>query len=290
MNYRHVFHAGNAADVMKHAVLAWLLDRLRAKPAPFFVLDTHAGIGRYDLDDQAARRTGEAVRGIRRVLSRPVDGLPDCLSPYLETIRSLNAEGGDGDPIRHYPGSPWLARSLMRPDDRLLLAELHADDVRTLRALFQGDRQVSVHHMDGWLSLKAHLPPRERRGLVVIDPPFEAPDEYERMVAALAIAHRRWATGQYLLWYPVKDRATVWRFHQMLEDTGIPRMLAAELCWSDDDRSDRLNGSGLILVNPPWKTQETLSTMLPALQKALDAGIGPVGCHWIRGEDGSTAL
>lgn len=287
MNYRHAFHAGNAADVMKHAVLAWFLDRLRAKDAPFFVLDTHAGIGRYDLDDQAASRTGEALRGIRRVLAGGgAESLPDGAKPYLDLLARLN-EGVAG--VRHYPGSPLITRMMMREQDRLLLAELHADDVQTLRTLFRDDRQTAVHHMDGWLSLKAHLPPKERRGLVVIDPPFEAPDEYERMVAALALAHRRWATGQYLLWYPVKDRSTIWRFHQMLEDTGIPRMLAAELCWSDDDRSDRLNGSGLILVNPPWKTEETLSELLPALATALAAGTGPTGCRWLRDESGKTA-
>lgn len=287
MNYRHIFHAGNAADVMKHAVLAWILDRLRAKEAPFFVLDTHAGIGRYDLEDQAAIRTGEALRGIRRVLADGgAERLPTGATPYLDLLARLN-NGPDG--IRVYPGSPLIARMMMREQDRLVLAELHADDVKTLRALFQDDRQVAVHHMDGWLSLKAHLPPKERRGLVVIDPPFEAPDEFERLVAALALAHRRWPTGQYLLWYPVKDRAAVWRFQQMLEDTGIPKMLAAELCWSDDDRSDRLNGSGLILVNPPWKTEETLSALLPALQAGLAAGAGPVGCRWLRDENGKPA-
>ena len=193
MNYRHVFHAGNAADVMKHAVLAWVLDRLRVKDTPFFVLDTHAGIGRYDLDDQAAGRTGEAERGIRRVLA---DGgalaLPDGAKPYLDLLARLN----DGAAmVRTYPGSPLITRMMMREQDRLVLAELHGEDVRTLRSLFHRDAQVAVHHMDGWLSLKAHLPPKERRGLVIIDPPFEAPDEYERLVAALALAHRRWATG-----------------------------------------------------------------------------------------------
>ncbi|OYQ37684.1 23S rRNA (adenine(2030)-N(6))-methyltransferase RlmJ [Niveispirillum lacus] len=285
MNYRHAFHAGNAADVMKHAVLAWVLERLRGKEAPFFVLDTHAGIGRYDLDDQAASRTGEALRGVRRVIAG-ASALPDAARPYLDLLARLN-EGATT--VRHYPGSPLITRMMMRGQDRLLLAELHAEDVQTLRNLFRTDAQVSVHHMDGWLSLKAHLPPKERRGLVVIDPPFEAPDEYERMVAALVLAYRRWATGQYLLWYPVKDRAAVWRFHQMLEDTGIPKMLSAELCWSDDDRSDRLNGSGLILVNPPWKTEETLSDLLPALQTALAAGTGPVGCRWLRDETGKPA-
>ncbi len=286
MNYRHAFHAGNQADVMKHAVLAYLLDRLCGKAAPFFVLDTHAGIGLYDLEGQAAQRTGEAVRGIRRVLTG-APALPDSATPYLAQLARLNGGELPADGmIRHYPGSPILARGLMRVGDRLVLAELHTEDVETLRGHFRVDHQVAVHHMDGWLALKAHLPPKERRGLVVIDPPFEASDEYERMVAALALAHRRWATGIYLLWYPIKDRATMWHFHQMLEDTGIPKILAATLSWADDDRSDRLNGSGLIIVNPPWQTDEALHDLLPALHREMGAVQGGTTCHWIRGENG----
>lgn len=287
MNYRHSFHAGNPADVMKHAVLAYLLDRLRAKSTPFFVLDTHAGIGRYDLEGQAAQRTGEAVRGIRRLLGASAP-LPEPAEPYLAALRALNPETGLGQHLRHYPGSPLLARLAMRPGDRLVLAELHPDDVQTLRACFMGDDQVAIHHMDGWLALKAHLPPRERRGLVVIDPPFEAADEYERMVAALGLAHRRWATGLYILWYPIKEEATIWRFQQMLEDTDIPRLLDVQLTWSDDARSDRLNGSGLVLVNPPWQTEAALASLLPALHAGLGAAEGGWRCRWIRDENGKT--
>jgi 23S rRNA (adenine2030-N6)-methyltransferase len=286
MNYRHAFHAGNQADVMKHAILAYLLDRLGGKPAPFFVLDTHAGIGRYDLDDQPAQRTGESERGIRRLLSTS-PSLPPTATPYLDQLSAANPGLPLDGNIRAYPGSPALSRGLMRPGDRLVLAELHNEDVETLRSNFRGDDQVAIHHMDGWLALKAHLPPKERRGLVVIDPPFEAPDEYERMVAALALAHRRWATGMYLLWYPIKDRAGVWHFHQMLEDTGIPKMLAAELQWADDDRSDRLNGSGLIIVNPPWQTENALGDLLPALLHAMGPKHGKTNTRWIRQEDGT---
>jgi 23S rRNA (adenine2030-N6)-methyltransferase len=288
MNYRHAFHAGNQADVMKHAVLAYLLDRLACKPAPFFVLDTHAGIGRYDLDDQPAQRTGEAIRGIRRLLSAATS-LPAAATPYLTQLSAANPGFPLDGNIRTYPGSPALARGLMRPGDRLVLAELHNEDVETLRGNFRHDDQVAIHHMDGWLALKAHLPPKERRGLVIIDPPFEAPDEYDRMVAALALAHRRWATGIYLMWYPIKDRSGIWRFHQMLEDTGIPKMLAAELRWADDDRSDRLNGSGLVMVNPPWQTDHAMEELLPALHQGLGAIAGGTTSHWIRDENGTAS-
>lgn len=284
MNYRHAFHAGNAADVMKHAILALLLERLRAKPAPFCVLDSHAGIGRYDLDGEEARRTREADEGIRRLLASALP-LPAELSPYLDAVRALNGDAGPRDTsTRWYPGSPRLARSFLREGDRLILAELHPEDVATLKAEFQGDRQVAVHHMDGWLALKAHLPPKEKRGLVLIDPPFEAEDESVRLVEGLKLAWRRWSTGVYALWYPVKDRAAVWRLHQALEDTGIPRVLAAELVWGSDDRHDRLNGSGMILVNPPWQTDTALERVLPALHTALGFRTGGGRTEWIRGE------
>ncbi|HYC02862.1 MAG TPA: 23S rRNA (adenine(2030)-N(6))-methyltransferase RlmJ [Azospirillaceae bacterium] len=278
MNYRHAFHAGNRADVVKHAVQALILKHLAAKPAPFLVLDTHAGIGRYDLAGSEATRTGEADIGIRRVMAAA--DLPDALSPYLDAVRALNPEGA----LRWYPGSPRLARALMREGDRLLLAELHPEDVETLRREFRGDRQVAVHHMDGWLGLKAHLPPKEKRGLVLVDPPFEATDEYERLAAGLALAHGRWPTGIYALWYPIKDRATVWRFHQALEDSLIPKILAAELTWSSEDRQDRLNGCGMAIVNPPWKLAEELETALPALHAAMRAEGGGPNLEWIAPE------
>ncbi len=280
MNYRHAFHAGNAADVMKHAVLCLLLERLRAKPAPFCVLDTHAGIGRYDLTADAARRTGEADAGIRRVLGDA--RAHPALAPYLAAVRSFNT-GGEG--IRWYPGSPRLARAFLRDQDRLVLAELHPDDAAALRREFAGDGRTAVHHMDGWLALKAFLPPAEKRGLVLVDPPFEAPDDLDRLVQGLRLAHRRWPTGQFALWHPIKDRAAVWRLHQALEDTGIPKMLAAELTWGGEDRHDRLNGSGMVLVNPPWQLDAILAELLPALHLSLGAAAGGAAVDWIRGEE-----
>ncbi|HSK39420.1 MAG TPA: 23S rRNA (adenine(2030)-N(6))-methyltransferase RlmJ, partial [Arenibaculum sp.] len=189
MNYRHVFHAGNFADVMKHAVVAMLVEQLKAKPAPFCVLDTHAGTGRYDLAGESALRTNEAAGGIGRIMAAR-GHLPDGLGPYLDAVDAMNPVG----PLRWYPGSPRIVRALMRPDDRLVLAELHPEDAAALKREFAGDRQVAVHHMDGWLALRAHLPPRERRGLVLVDPPFEAADEFAQLVAGLALAQRRWPT------------------------------------------------------------------------------------------------
>ncbi|MBB6254256.1 23S rRNA (adenine(2030)-N(6))-methyltransferase RlmJ [Nitrospirillum iridis] len=291
MNYRHAFHAGNPADVMKHAILALLLTRLTAKTAPFAVLDTHAGIGRYDLGADEAVRTGEAALGIQRLLQAAEAGrLPpaaaEALAPYLNAVRTSGGEplGPIKGPITSYPGSPCLTRAFLRDDDRLILAELHPEDAQTLKGVFRGDRQVAVHHMDGWTALKAHLPPKEKRGLVLIDPPFEAADDFDRLVAGLALAHSRWPTGIYALWYPIKDRAVGWRLHQRLEDSGIPKILAAELTWNDDGRVDRLNGSGMILVNPPWQLDETLGQMLPALHEALGFTQGIAHVEWVAGE------
>ncbi|TWB21885.1 23S rRNA (adenine2030-N6)-methyltransferase [Nitrospirillum amazonense] len=287
MNYRHAFHAGNPADVMKHAILALLMTRLTAKPAPFAVLDTHAGIGRYDLTGEEATRTGEAALGIQRLLQAAEAGTlgaaaAEALAPYLDAVRA--AAGQPAGPVSSYPGSPCLARTFLRENDRLILAELHPEDAQTLKGVFRGDRQVAVHHMDGWTALKAHLPPKEKRGLVLIDPPFEATDDFDRLVAGLALAHSRWPTGIYALWYPIKDRAVSWRLHQRLEDNGIPKILAAELTWNDDARMDRLNGSGMILVNPPWQLDETLRQMLPALHEALGFTQGIAHVEWVAGE------
>lgn len=276
MNYRHAFHAGNLSDVMKHAVLTLLLRHLCAKQAPFCVLDTHAGIGRYDLSGDEAQRTGEAEVGIRRLLQAP--SVPADLEPYLSAVRSLNPAGQE---LRWYPGSPRLARHFLRPQDRLILTELHPADVVTLRNEFRNDSQTAIHHMDGWMALKAHLPPVEKRGLVLIDPPFEAPDEYQRCADGLRLAHRRWPTGQLALWYPIKDRAAVWTLQQTLEDSGIRRILAAELLWQNEDRADRLNGCGLLLINPPWQLDQTLTALLPELHRLLSDGRGGSSVSWI---------
>ncbi|CAO3422934.1 23S rRNA (adenine(2030)-N(6))-methyltransferase RlmJ [Azospirillum endophyticum] len=278
MNYRHIFHAGNPADVMKHAVLALILDHLRAKPTPFCVLDTHAGIGRYDLTSEAARKTGESDEGIGRLFDR---SLPHpALAPYMGTVQALNPDGA----LRWYPGSPGIARSALRPQDRMVLVELHPDDARSLKAEFAGDRAVAVHQSDAYTALKAHVPPREKRGLVLIDPPFEQPDEFARMAEGLAQAHRRWSTGIFALWYPIKERAAVWRFQDAVEKADIPKVLIAELTWHPEDTHLRLNGSGLLIVNPPWKLDETLREMLPALHDALPSTGGGTAVSWLTPE------
>jgi 23S rRNA (adenine2030-N6)-methyltransferase len=268
MNYRHAYHAGNFADVVKHATLALIIERLKAKPTPFCVVDTHAGIGRYDLSSVEAQKTGEFRGGVLRLLERPPAQLPGELEPYLAVVRGLNRGGGE---LRWYPGSPRLALDLLRPQDRLVLLELHPEDARTLSALFAGDRRVSVHNADGYMGLKAFLPPKERRGLVVIDPPFERRDEFERLARGLRHAHRRWATGQYLLWYPIKDRPPVEAFHAALKASGIGRLLLAELLLHPATDPERLNGCGLVLVNPPWRLDAALSALLPKLARIFDA-------------------
>lgn len=279
MNYRHAFHAGNAADVLKHVVLTAILQHLRAKPAPFCVLDVHAGIGRYDLSGDEAHRTGEAEEGIVPVLAASL--AHPALATYRDLVGAMNPAGG----LRWYPGSPRIARALLRPQDRLLLVELHPDDHRTLKAEFAGDGQVAVHRMDAYDALKAHLPPRERRGLVLIDPPFEAPDEFARMAAGLAVAHRRWPTGVFALWYPIKERPAVWRFHEALAATGIARIMTVEMTLHPEDTHLRLNGSGLAIVNPPWRLDGTLRDALPALHGVLPHSGGGVRVDWLVPEE-----
>ncbi len=285
MNYRHLYHAGNFADVVKHVVLTLVLERLCAKPSPFFVLDTHAGAGRYDLCSEAAQRTGEAGGGIERLLAAAATGheggAPSDLAGYLGAVTALNQCGTPGKP-RWYPGSPRLARAWLRPGDRLVLTEAHPEDARTLGREFARDPQVQVHHRDGYEALKAFLPPPERRGLVLIDPPYEAVGESERLVAALLAAHRRWPTGLFALWYPIKEQAWVWRLHEALATTGIRRQLVIELCIQPEDDWRRLNGCGMILVNPPWQLEQALSRLLPWLHSALAReGAGCCKVDWL---------
>ncbi|RJF83767.1 23S rRNA (adenine(2030)-N(6))-methyltransferase RlmJ [Azospirillum cavernae] len=278
MNYRHIFHAGNPADVMKHAVMALILDHLRVKPAPFCVLDTHAGIGRYDLTSEAAQKTLEYENGVGRLFGAHAPH--PSLTPYLDAVAAINPDGV----LRAYPGSPRIARAALRPQDRLVLGELHPDDAHALRREFRDDPQVAVHEIDAYVALKAHLPPKEKRGLVLIDPPFEQPDEFSRMVEGLAAAHRRWPTGVYALWYPIKERAAVWRFQEAVEKTGIAKILLAELTWHPEDTHLRLNGSGLLIVNPPWRLDETLKETLAALHAVLPTTGGGVSVTWLAPE------
>lgn len=258
MNYRHAYHAGNFADVVKHGVFALVIEHLKAKQAPFCVLDTHAGIGRYDLWSEPAQKTGEFRGGILKVMT---GSPPPGLEPYLAAVRAMNR----GNEVRWYPGSPNLAQALTRPQDRIVLLELHPEDARTLADEFAGDPRIRVHHADGYVGLKAFLPPTERRGVVLIDPPFEATDEFARLMRGLRHAHRRWATGLYLVWYPIKHRAPVRAFHDDLIASGLRRILVAELLLRPDTDPERLNGMGLVVVNPPWRLDEALGRLFPDL-------------------------
>jgi len=265
VNYRHAFHAGNFADAVKHAVLALAVERLKRKDTPFRVLDTHAGIGLYDLGADEALRTGEHRGGIARVLAA-ADAMPPPLRPWLEAVRAA----GPGA----YPGSPELVRLLMRPQDRLVLAELHPEDAATLKARCAGDPRVAVHRMDGWLAPKAHLPPPERRGIVLMDPPFEETADWDRLPRALAQGWRRFPQGTFLLWHPIKERPAVWRLHEACAASGARDVHAAEVTVRTEDTHLRLNGCGLVIANPPFGLLDDLAAVLPALHGAFGTGEG----------------
>ena len=282
MNYRHAFHAGNFADVVKHLILARIVEYLKLKPAGFRVIDTHAGIGLYDLTSDEARRSPEWMEGIRRLIERGLDGrAAELAEPYLAAVV---AENPDGE-LTSYPGSPVLARRLLRNQDRLTAIELHPADAATLKAQFAGDIQARVIQLDGWLALGAQVPPKEKRGLVLVDPPFEEPGEWERLAGGLVKAHRRWPGGIYALWYPLKDPAEARRFAAALEASAIPKILRAELTIRQPSTPPRLFGTGMIIVNPPYPLEAELRVLLPALADILaDENRGDWRLDWIRGE------
>ncbi|MCF3935812.1 23S rRNA (adenine(2030)-N(6))-methyltransferase RlmJ [Acuticoccus sp. M5D2P5] len=283
MNYRHIYHAGNFADILKHAILVRLITYLKRKDKAFRVIDTHAGIGLYDLSSDEAQKTGEWREGIGRLMEAPMgDEERALLAPYLDVVAGFN-EGGR---LERYPGSPLLVRALLRKQDRLSAIELHPDDYRELAGRFAGDHQVRVTMLDGWLALGGHLPPKERRGIILVDPPFEAPGEYERMVEGLGAAYRRFAGGIYALWYPLKMGAPIGRFHANLAALGIPRMLVAELSVTGGGAEAGLSGSGLVIVNPPYTLVDELEILLPRLCAILRQSEGASWrVNWLRGEE-----
>ena len=276
MNYRHVYHAGNFADVLKHVVLALVIERLKLKDTPFRVIDTHAGVGLYALNHGPADKTGEWRQGIGRLLGSEAAPLPakvgQTLAPYLDIIANEN-ETAEGQ-ITRYPGSPLIARRLLRRGDQLVVNELHPDDRARLEELFAKDHQVKVLGLDGWIALKSLLPPKEKRGVVLIDPPFEEPGELIRLTEGLAEAIRRFETGIYLLWYPIKDPKIVQRFHRAITETISRPCLIAELMLRAPRHPEKLNGCGLAIINPPWQLEEQLLVILPALADRLAQGEG----------------
>lgn len=264
MNYRHAFHAGNFADVFKHAVLLALLDALTGKDKPLCYLDTHAGAGVYALDETPAEKTGEWRDGVGRVFAaRPV---PQSLQRYAEAIHAFNKDGA----LRVYPGSPALAAHAVRKHDRLVLCETQDEEAAALRETFRADKRVHVHKRDGYAAMNALLPPAEKRGLVLIDPPFEAQAEEFRVIQmALQAAHARWPTGVYAVWYPIKRRAAVMPFQRWLGARAWRDVLMAELLVQADDSPLRLNGCGMVIINTPWQFDATLAKLLPALKAIL---------------------
>jgi 23S rRNA (adenine2030-N6)-methyltransferase len=269
MNYRHSYHAGNFADVLKHAVLALVIEYLKRKEAPFRVIDVHAGAGRYALTSTEAGKTGEWLGGIGRLLGADTRPLPAQvarhLRPYLEAVRAENAAGR----LEVYPGSPALALGLMRSQDTLVANELHPKELVHLKTAIGSDRRAKVMALDAWVALRSLLPPKERRGVVLIDPPFEEPRELDRMAVGLAQGLQRFATGIYLAWYPIKDLKPIARFHADLAALDIPKLLRVELLVQRPSDSERLNGCGLIVANPPYTLEGELSAILPELNRRL---------------------
>lgn len=267
MNYRHGFHAGNFADVLKHVALCELLRLLTGKDKKLFVLDTHAGIGGYDLTSGLAARTREAEAGIVRLMAMPRTGMPAAVARYLAAVAAYDRKFGRGEGVRHYPGSPRLVRAGLRPVDRFVACEMHPQDALSLKREFAGDRAVEVRQADGYHALKALLPPIERRALVLIDPPFEATDEFDKLARSLQQALRRFATGCYAIWYPIKDVEAVEAFKATLDGLKL-LVLDMRLHGVPDGK---LAACGVAVINPPWTFQETMAEALPWLDSALDA-------------------
>ncbi|WP_313654965.1 23S rRNA (adenine(2030)-N(6))-methyltransferase RlmJ [Pantoea sp.] len=274
LSYRHSFHAGNHADVLKHTVLSLIITALKEKEKPFFYLDTHAGAGRYQLSGEHAERTGEYLEGIARIWQQP--DAPALLQPYFEAIEALNR----GPALRYYPGSPLIARHLLREDDRLQLTELHSSDYPLLRNEFSKDKRARVDRADGYQQLKSKLPPLSRRGLVLIDPPYEMKSDYQAVVKGIQEGYKRFSTGIFALWYPVVLRQQIKHMLRDLEATGIRNILQIELAARPDSDQRGMTASGMIVINPPWKLADQMNTVLPWLHKKLvPAGTGHVAVN-----------
>jgi 23S rRNA (adenine2030-N6)-methyltransferase len=274
--YRHLFHAGNFADVVKHALLARLVLALSAKDKPFCYLDTHAGIGRYDLQHEWAQKLKEWQDGIGRIWGR--DDAPELLRPYFDAVAAENRRGG----LRFYPGSPQIVRRLRRPGDRMVLTELNKDDCARLRQLFRGERAVMIENEDGYHALKTHLPPIERRALVLVDSSFDRAGEYNRIREALKDAHRRFATGVYAVWYPLMETAAVRAFERGMAATGIRKILRLEFSVLPEKWTASLRGCGLLVVNPPFGFDREAREILRWLQPVLAVeGKGSWSVEWL---------
>jgi 23S rRNA (adenine2030-N6)-methyltransferase len=264
MNYRHAYHAGNIGDVLKHLVLVTALDHLAKKTAPYFYLDTHSGRGNYPLGEPEAQRAGEFRNGI--LLALKGASPPPVVERYLTLIKAL---GFEGDTLTSYPGSPKLALAVLRPQDRAAFCELEPREADILRYWAHHDARAAVHTRDGYEALTALLPPKEKRGLVLIDPAYEEPDEFERLLETLPLAIARWPNGMFAIWYPIKHGQASARFLSRMQGSGIRKQLVIEVTIEHDDSPGGLNGSGILFINPPWQLDQQLTAGLPWLHQAL---------------------
>lgn len=274
LSYRHGFHAGSFVDVHKHVVLVMLLEHLQKKNTPFCYIDTHAGAGIYDLDSRFPQKNREFETGISRLWDR--DDCPAPLARYLALVRNLNpCAPGQTRRLRFYPGSPRIARAFLRPADRMILAEMHTTETPLLKQNFARDLQAAVHQRDGFELLPAVVPPRERRGLVLMDPSYELRDEFVKAFDAILAAWHKWPTGIYVLWYPVQRRQPIAQFQRALKRSGIRKILLSELNVAPDTAPNRLSGSGLVIVNPPWQFADDLEAVVHWLEPVLERGEHP---------------
>lgn len=279
LSYRHMYHAGNFADVFKHALLARLVIAISAKDKPCCYLDTHAGIAHYDLTHAWAQKAREYENGIARIWK--ARDAPQALEPYLRVVHALNPDGT----LRYYPGSPLIARRLLRPADRMVLTELNKVDCAELKSIFGREKRVAVQLMDAYQALKAYLPPAERRGLVLIDSPFDRAREFERIVKALKEAHARWPTGMYAIWYPMMEPAPMRDFIGAVQRSGIRKVLQLEIVVRERDESGFIPGCGMLVVNPPWHFDDEAKPMLQWLASQLAvSGAGRSRVEWLVAE------
>jgi len=272
LSYRHAFHAGNHADVLKHLTQVLILQSLLRKDKSFFYLDTHAGAGLYDLRSESAAKTAEYADGIAKVLVKPSP--PEVVKNYLSLIRDMNPQGYGSAELRHYPGSPWVAQCLLRKQDRSELFELHPSDSRILRnnmleARRDVRRRINVHQENGFHQLRAALPPVEKRGLILIDPPYEVKSDYETVVQAVQNGYKRFATGIYAVWYPVVQRKRIDVLEQQFKESGIKNVVLIEMNVRPDSEEFGMTGSGMVVVNPPWQLVDDLKSALPWIVDCL---------------------
>ncbi|HHE3465126.1 TPA: 23S rRNA (adenine(2030)-N(6))-methyltransferase RlmJ [Pasteurella multocida] len=280
LSYRHSFHAGNHADVLKHLVLMLIIENLQQKEKGFYYLDTHAGVGRYRLFSEEAEKTAEFEQGIARLWQR--DDLPEEVARYIKLIKQVNY---GGKALRYYAGSPLIAAKMLRSQDRALLTELHPSDYPLLRNNFKEFDNVTTKRYNGFQQLKATLPPKERRGLVLIDPPYELKEDYDLVVNAIEEGYKRFATGIYAIWYPVVLRQQTKRILKGLEKTGIRKILQIELAVRPDSDQRGMTASGMIVINPPWTLTQQMQNILPYLTNILvPEGTGSWTVKWVTPE------